>query len=112
MLGKYEEGTIYAIVEASGKQYRVAAGDVIDLDMPAQKGDTLELDRVLMVADGEDIKVGAPTVPGASVVGSVIEVGKGKKIDVRKFKAKVHYHKKTGHRQSYTRMEIKEIKLA
>ncbi len=104
--------TIYAIVEASGRQYRVSAGDVIDIDMPAQEGDTLELDRVLLVADGEAVQVGDPTVAGARVVGSVIEVGRGKKIDVRKYKAKVHYHKKTGHRQAYTRLEVKEIKLA
>ena len=107
-----QEDAIYAIVEASGKQYRVAAGDLIDVDIPAQEGDTLELDRVLMVADGDKVTVGTPTLPGAKVIASVVERGKGKKIVVLKFKSKVRYHKRQGHRQSYTRLQVKEIKLA
>ena len=90
----------------------MAAGDLIDVDIPAQEGDTLELDRVLMVADGDKVTVGTPTLPGAKVITSVVERGKGKKIVVLKFKSKVRYHKRQGHRQTYTRLQVKEIKLA
>lgn len=90
----------------------MAPGDVIDVDIPAQEGDTLELDRVLLVSDDKGVRMGTPTLSGARVVASVVGRVKGEKIQVMKFKAKVRYHKKTGHRQSYTRLEIKDIKLA
>ena len=82
------------------------------MDLSADSGDNIELDRVLMVSDGDKLTVGTPTIEGAKVLASVVERGRGKKIFIIKFKAKSRYHRKTGHRQSYTRLEVKEIKLA
>ena len=73
------------------------------------EGDTVELDRVLLVADGDKVTVGTPTVDGAKVVATSQGEGKGKKIIVLKYKPKVRYHKKTGHRQLYTRLTIDKI---
>ena len=77
--------------------------------LAAEEGSTIELDRVLLVADGEKVTVGTPTVEGAKVIAEVLAEGKGEKIIVFKYKPKVHYRKKTGHRQIYTRLAIKEI---
>ncbi len=102
---------MYAIVETGGKQYRVQAGDTIAVErLAAEPGSTLELDRVLMVAgDGSAPQTGAPTVPGAVVRAEVLEQGRGEKIIVFKFKAKVRYRRKTGHRQALTRLRITDI---
>ena len=72
-------------------------------------GDTVELDKVYLVADGEKVTVGNPTVPGAKVIANVVGNGKGDKVIVYKFKAKVRYRRKKGHRQPYTKLAIKEI---
>lgn len=102
--------SIYAIVETGGKQYRVSPGDVIDVDkLPAEEGSTLELDRVLLIAQGEEVRLGSPTIEGARVVASVMGQVKAAKVVVFKYKPKVRYRKKTGHRQPYTRLEVKEI---
>jgi large subunit ribosomal protein L21 len=77
--------------------------------LATEEGSTIELDRVLLIADGEKVKVGTPIVEGAKVVAEVVAEGKGKKIIVFKYKPKVRYRKKTGHRQIYTRLAIKEI---
>lgn len=106
----WEVGEIYAIIETGGKQYRVTPGQVIDverLDVP--EGDTVELDRVLLIADDEKTTVGTPLVMGAKVVATAKSEGLGKKVAVVKFKAKTRYHRKTGHRQSYTRLAIDSI---
>lgn len=100
----------YAIVETGGKQYKVSAGDTIDVErLPAEEGSTIEMDRVLLVADGKKVSVGRPTVEGAKVIADVLGEGKGEKIIVFKYKSKVHYRRKIGHRQIYTRLAIKEI---
>ena len=100
---------MYAIIATGGKQYKVSEGDVVKvekLNVPA--GETVTIDQVLVVNDG-DVKVGNPTVAGASVTASVVEEGKDKKIIVYKYKRKLGYHKKNGHRQPYTKLKIEKI---
>lgn len=101
---------MYAVLETGGKQYKVTAGQIVDVErLEASVGDTLELDRVLMVADGDDIKIGQPTLADASVSATVVEHGKGKKVIVFKYRAKQRYRRKVGHRQEYTRLRIDDI---
>ena len=101
---------MYAVIETGGKQYKVSEGDVIFVEkLAAEAGDTVTVDKVLVVADGEDVKVGAPYVEGASVTADVVKNGKDKKIIVYKYKPKKGYYKKQGHRQPYTKLEVKKI---
>ncbi|MCD6519798.1 MAG: 50S ribosomal protein L21 [Anaerolineae bacterium] len=101
---------MYAIIETGGKQYKVAVGQLLDVErLEANVGDTIELDRVLMVADGEDVRVGQPVVEGAKVRATVVEHGKGRKVIVFKYRPKQRYRRKKGHRQEYTRLRIEEI---
>ncbi|MBT3362254.1 MAG: 50S ribosomal protein L21 [Chloroflexi bacterium] len=104
---------MYAIVETGGKQYKVAAGQTLDVEMlPQEIGSSVELDKVLMVADGDKIVTGQPIIKGAKVNATVLEQGKGKKIIVLKYKNKTRYSKKTGHRQLYTKLSIDKIVTA
>ncbi len=101
---------MYAIIQSGGKQYRVSPGQVIDVDhLDVAKGTTVDLDRVLLIADGEKVTVGRPLVEGAKVVATSQGESKGKKIIVFKYKAKKRYYKKTGHRQLYTTLAIDRI---
>ena len=101
---------IYAIVETGGKQYRVTPGQTIDVErLDVAGGDTVELDRVLLIADSDQVTVGQPTVEGAKVMATSQGEGKGKKIIVFKYKSKVRYRRKKGHRQLYTRLMIDKI---
>jgi large subunit ribosomal protein L21 len=101
---------IYAIIETGGKQYRVSPGQTIDVErLDVAEGDTVELDRVLLIAEGNRVTVGTPIVDGAKVVATSQGEGKGEKIIVLKYKPKVRYRKKTGHRQRYTRLVIDKI---
>jgi len=101
---------IYAIIETGGKQYKVTPGQTIDVErLDVAEGGTVELDRVLLVADGDKVTVGTPTVEGAKVTATSQGEGKGKKIIVFKYKPKVRYSKKQGHRQLYTRLTIDKI---
>jgi large subunit ribosomal protein L21 len=104
---------MYAIVETGGKQYRVHPGDTISVErLPAEPGETLELGSVLLVGgDGEQTRVGAPSVAGAVVRAEVLEHARGDKIIVFRFKSKVRYRRKTGHRQALTRLRITDILL-
>ncbi|MBI2868045.1 MAG: 50S ribosomal protein L21 [Chloroflexi bacterium] len=100
----------YAIVETGGKQYRVAPGDRIDVEkLDAEPGATVTLDRVLLVAGEKTVKTGTPTVPGATVKAVVEAQGRSVKTVVYKFKRKVRYRRKRGHRQSFTTLLIQEI---
>lgn len=101
---------IYAIVKTGGKQYRVTRGQVLDVDrLEVAEGATVELDHVLVVGEGSKVSVGTPTVEGAKVVATSKGDGRGDKIIVFKYKPKVRYRCKTGHRQRYTRLSIDEI---
>ncbi len=99
---------MFAIIQSGGKQYNVAEGDVLRLEtLNAQPGETVSLD--VMMLSGDDVKVGAPFVEGASVKAEVVEHGRGKKLYIYKFKAKSNYRRKTGHRQGYTEVRITGI---
>jgi len=101
---------IYAIIETGGKQYKVSPGQTIDVErLDVAEGKKVELDKVLLIADGDKVTVGTPTVDGAKVVATSQGDGKGDKIIVFKYKPKVRYRKKTGHRQLYTRLIIDKI---
>ncbi len=101
---------IYAIIETGGKQYKVTPGQTIDVErLAVANGKTVDLDRVLLIAEGGKVTVGTPTVEGARVVATSQGDGKGKKIIVFKYKPKVRYRNKTGHRQIYTRLVIDKI---
>jgi large subunit ribosomal protein L21 len=99
----------YAIVQTGGKQYRVAAGDVIDvekLDVEAGAETALE---VLMIADGADVKIGTPLLSGASVTAEVVDQHKGDKVIAFKYKRRKGYHRTVGHRRQLTRLKINSI---
>ena len=101
---------MYAIIETGGKQYKVAEGDVIFVEkLEVEAGAAVTIDKVLVVADGADIKVGAPYVAGATVTAKALKEGRSKKIIVYKYKPKKGYHKKQGHRQAYTKVQIEKI---
>ncbi len=101
---------IYAIIETGGKQYKVAPGRSIKVErLAAAEGDTVELDKVLLIADEDQQIVGKPTIEGAKVVATVESQGKDKKIIVFNYKNKTRSSKKTGHRQMYTALSINEI---
>ena len=101
---------MYAIIETGGKQYKVQEGDVVFIEkLTAEEGSAFTFDKVLAVADGENVNFGAPLVAGASVSAKVIAHGKEKKVIVFKFKAKKGFRKKQGHRQPYTRVQIEKI---
>ena len=103
---------MYAIIETGGKQYRVQPGETIVVEsLAAEVGSTVELDRVLMLG-GENVVIGNPTVAGARVVADVVEHGRGEKLVVFKYKRKNRYQRKTGHRQAYTRLAIKDVLAA
>ena len=102
----------YAVVQTGGKQYRVATGDTIRVEsIPGDIGDTVELTDVRMVSSEGDVTLGTPTVEGARVVTEISESGKGKKIIVFKYKSKVRYRRKKGHRQLYTDLTVTDILL-
>ncbi|MDD3582160.1 MAG: 50S ribosomal protein L21 [Desulfobacca sp.] len=103
---------MYAIVQTGGKQYRVAPGDVVRVErLPGELGDEITLEQVLMVAAGDAFQIGQPWVPGATVVGQILHQGKGKKILVFKMKRRKGYRRQRGHRQLYTALQVKEIRV-
>ena len=101
---------MYAIVANGGKQYRVEPGQRLEVDrLTAEPGSQVELGEVVLVADGETVTVGQPTVAGARVVAEVVREVKGRKLIVFKYKSKARYRRKTGHRQQYTQVVVKDI---
>ncbi len=101
---------MYAVFQTGGKQYRAATGDTIDVEkIDAEKGATVELDRVLMVGEGEEVRIGTPFLEGGKVTAKVVEQGRGEKIRIIKFKRRKHHMKRAGHRQYFTRLEITGI---
>jgi large subunit ribosomal protein L21 len=104
--GKY----MYAIIRTGGKQYQVAPGERVRVEkLAGDVGQTIELDDVLLIADGDDVKIGQPVVDGAKMTAQIIEQDKTKKVLVFKKKRRQGYKVKKGHRQQYTALEIKEI---
>lgn len=100
----------YAIVEDGGKQYKAVEGETIEVDRyQADVGEQVDLDQVLLISDGENIAVGTPYLEGAKVEATVEAQIKGPKITVFKYKPRVRYRVKTGHRQKYTRLRIASI---
>lgn len=100
---------MYAIIATGGKQYKVAEGDVIRVEkLGVEVGAEVVFDQVLVVS-GDEVKVGDPTVAGATVTATVVGDGKAKKVIVYKYKRKTGYHKKNGHRQAYTKVKIEKI---
>ena len=100
---------MYAIIATGGKQYKVSEGDVIRVEkLGVEAGETVTFDQVLLVS-GDDVKVGAPTVAGATVTADVVANAKAKKVIVYKYKRKTGYHKKNGHRQQYKAVKIEKI---
>ncbi|EEF79987.1 LSU ribosomal protein L21p [Methylophaga thiooxydans] len=101
---------MYAIVATGGKQYRVKEGEKLRIEkLTAEAGDTVELDKVLLVGEGEDVKVGAPYLDGAKVTAKVAANGRGDKVKIVKFRRRKHSRKQMGHRQAYTEIEITGI---
>ena len=101
---------MYAVIRTGGKQYKVAAGGKLKVEtLAAEVGAEITLDDVLMVADGDNIKIGAPVVAGASVKATVLSHGRGDKVLIYKMRRRKHYRKTQGHRQNYTEIRIDGI---
>jgi len=100
----------YAVIKTGGKQYRVVAGEKIKVEqIPADVGAEITLDQVLMVGEGESVKIGTPLVSGATVTAKVISHGRHDKVRIFKMRRRKHYQKHQGHRQNYTELEISGI---
>jgi large subunit ribosomal protein L21 len=101
---------VYAVVKSGARQYRASVGDTIMVErLPVEAGQELELDEVLLVADGERVEIGQPTVDGAKVLATVVAEEKGPKIRVFKYHPRKRYRRRAGHRQRYTRLRVDEI---
>jgi large subunit ribosomal protein L21 len=101
---------MYAVIKTGGKQYRVAAGEKLKIDqLQAEIGAAIVLDKVLLVADGENLKMGRPLVAGASVQAKVLAQGRHDKVRIFKMRRRKHYQKHQGHRQNFTEIEITGI---
>jgi large subunit ribosomal protein L21 len=103
---------MYAVIKTGGKQYRVSAGEKLKVEsLPADVGAEVTLDQVLMVADGDNVTMGTPTLAGASVKATVLGHGRGEKVKIFKMRRRKHYRKTQGHRQNYTEIQISGISL-
>ena len=101
---------MYAVIKTGGKQYKVTEGQTLKVEkLPVEEGGSVDLNEVLMVADGDDVKVGAPYLDGGKVSATVKAQGRGKKIEIVKFRRRKHYRKQQGHRQSFTEIQIDKI---
>ena len=101
---------MYAVVKTGGKQYKVAPGEKLKVEqIPADVGAQVTLDQVLMVGEGESVRVGTPTVAGVSVTATIVAQGRGEKVKIFKMRRRKHYQKHQGHRQNYTELRIDAI---
>jgi large subunit ribosomal protein L21 len=101
---------MYAVIQTGGKQYRVKSGEQLKVELlAAEVGATVSFDRVLMLGEGEGVRVGAPFVDGATVKATVLSQGRGEKIRIFKLRRRKHFAKTQGHRQGYTEVRIDEI---
>lgn len=104
---------MYAIIETGGKQFRVAANDTINVEkLDAKAGDSLTLDKILLVADGDKVTVGKPVVAGAAVKATVLAQRRGTRVRAEKFKRRTGEYHRHGHRQYLTTLKIEAISLA
>jgi large subunit ribosomal protein L21 len=102
---------MYAVIKSGGKQHRVVEGETLKLEkIEVPTGETIDFNEVLMVGEGEDVKIGAPVVDGAKVTAEVVAQGRHKKVKIVKFKRRKHHMKQAGHRQWYTEVKITGIK--
>lgn len=102
---------MYAIIKNGGKQYRVMPGQTLKLELfEAEPGSQVNLTDVLMIADGENVQIGAPMVKNATVTAEVLKHGRAKKVEIIKFRRRKHYMKRQGHRQHFTEVKITGIK--
>ncbi|MBW7861637.1 MAG: 50S ribosomal protein L21 [Rhodocyclaceae bacterium] len=101
---------MYAVIKTGGKQYRIAAGEKIKIEqIPADVGSEVTFDQVLMVGEGESVKIGTPVVSGAAVKATVVSHGRHDKVKIFKMRRRKHYQKHQGHRQNYTEVRIEAI---
>jgi large subunit ribosomal protein L21 len=101
---------MYAIIATGGKQYRVSAGEICNIEkLDNGVGNTVEFDKILMVANGEQIDIGAPYLTNVKVTGEVVEQGRGDKVHIIKFRRRKHYMRRAGHRQDFTAVKITAI---
>ncbi|MDO5687150.1 MAG: 50S ribosomal protein L21 [Neisseria sp.] len=101
---------MYAVIKTGGKQYKVTVGEKLKVEqIPADIDSQIELKEVLMIADGDAVKVGAPFIDGASVTATVVAHGRGEKIRIFKMRRRKHYRKSQGHRQNFTEIRIDAI---
>ncbi|MEE3319393.1 MAG: 50S ribosomal protein L21 [Pseudomonadota bacterium] len=101
---------MYAVIKTGGKQYRVEEGDVVRIEkIEVATGESVDFDQVLLVSNGDDVKVGQPVVDGAKVTAEVLEQGRHKKVKILKFRRRKHHRKQQGHRQWYTAVKITGI---
>jgi large subunit ribosomal protein L21 len=101
---------MYAVIKTGGKQYKVVVGEKLKVEqIPADVDSQIVLNEVLMIADGEQVAVGAPLVAGASVKATVVSHGRGEKVRIFKMRRRKHYQKHQGHRQNFTEIRIDEI---
>jgi large subunit ribosomal protein L21 len=101
---------MYAVIKTGGKQYKVAPGEKLKVEqIPADVGAQVILDQVLMVGEGESVRLGQPIVVGATVTATVVAQGRGEKVKIFKMRRRKHYQKHQGHRQNYTELKIEAI---
>ena len=101
---------MYAVIKTGGKQYKVAPGEKLKVEqMAADVGASVVLDQVLMVGEGDNVRLGAPVVAGATVTATVVAHGRGDKVKIFKMRRRKHYQKHQGHRQNYTELRIDSI---
>lgn len=101
---------MYAVINTGGKQYKVAPGDVVRVEtLDAKKGDTIEINEVFMIADGDKVSVGKPMLTAAKVTAEVVGDGRGEKLLIFKHRRRKGFRKTNGHRQNYTAIKVKEI---
>lgn len=101
---------MYAVIKTGGKQYRVTVGEKLKVEqIPADIDSQLDLDQVLMIADGDDVTIGNPVIAGAKVTVSVVSHGRGDKIRIFKMRRRKHYQKHQGHRQNYTEIRVDRV---
>lgn len=101
---------MYAVIESGGKQHRVEPGEVLKLEkLEAEAGSTVDFDKVMLIGEGGEVKIGTPYVEGGKVTAEVMTHGRGNKITIIKMKRRKHYRRQAGHRQAFTQVKIKEI---